>query len=73
MLERAAGAYLDAVAPVPFAETMVHLPLLLLCRVDGKSPVEYITDEGVRAGIRRLARGLLAERPGDLKELSERL
>jgi len=35
------------------------LPGLLLARVDGKSPVEYLTDEGDRALVRRLARRFL--------------
>ena len=36
------------------------LPGLLLARVDGKSPVEYLTDAG-RARVRSVARRLLAE------------
>ncbi len=36
------------------------LPGLLLARVDGKSPVEYITDENGRAPVRRASRRLLA-------------
>lgn len=35
------------------------LPGLLLARVDGKSPVEYITDEGARNKVRSVARALL--------------
>ena len=35
------------------------LPGLLLARVDGKSPVEYITIEAQRETVRRVARGLL--------------
>ncbi len=73
LLVRAAAAYSDAVAEVPFAATMVHLPLLLICRVDGKSPVEYITSEVTRTAIRRYARSLLAEPPRDVAELFERL
>ena len=37
------------------------LPGLLLARVDGKSPVEYITTEAPRATVRRTARALLAD------------
>lgn len=37
------------------------LPGLLLARVDGKSPVEYITTEPPRAIVRRTARALLAD------------
>jgi aminoglycoside phosphotransferase (APT) family kinase protein len=36
------------------------LPGLLLARVDGKSPVEYLTTEVERAPVRRAARALLA-------------
>ena len=36
------------------------LPGLLLARVDGKSPVEYVTDETDRNRVRRTARALLA-------------
>jgi aminoglycoside phosphotransferase (APT) family kinase protein len=35
------------------------LPGLLLARVDGKSPVEYITDDAQRNTVRRVARALL--------------
>ena len=73
LLARAAQAYADAVSAVPFADTMVHLPLLLLCRVDGKSPVEYITQDDVRAAIRQYARSLLAEPARTVSELFERL
>jgi aminoglycoside phosphotransferase (APT) family kinase protein len=37
------------------------LPGLLLARVDGKSPVEYITDDAQREHVRRAARPLLLE------------
>ena len=36
------------------------LPGLLLARVDGKSPVEYLTAEDDKARVRRVARALLA-------------
>ena len=39
------------------------LPALFLARVDGKSPVEYITADETRAAIRRVARPLVAEPP----------
>ena len=35
------------------------LPGLLLARVDGKSPVEYLTDESSKDTVRRVARALL--------------
>ena len=37
------------------------LPGLLLARVDGKSPVEYITEEAPRNRVRRVARHLLLQ------------
>jgi aminoglycoside phosphotransferase (APT) family kinase protein len=46
------------------------LPGLLLARVDGKSPVEYITREDQRAAVRRVSRALLqhpAERLADVR------
>jgi aminoglycoside phosphotransferase (APT) family kinase protein len=36
------------------------LPGLLLARVDGKSPVEYLTEERDKAHVRRVGRALLA-------------
>jgi aminoglycoside phosphotransferase (APT) family kinase protein len=46
------------------------LPGLFLARVDGKSPVEYVTDEQDKDRVRRTARSLLSdpvERLGDVK------
>ena len=45
------------------AATIQHLGGLLLARIDGKSPVEYITDEGLKERIRQHARGLLCSAP----------
>jgi aminoglycoside phosphotransferase (APT) family kinase protein len=39
------------------------LPALLLARVDGKSPAEYVTCENDRDRVRRIARQLIARRP----------
>lgn len=39
--------------------TLKQLGCLMLARVDGKSPVEYLTDEGRRAVVRRAARALI--------------
>ena len=47
------------------------LPGLFLARVDGKSPVEYITDEADKNRVRRVARALLvapASEPGQVCE-----
>ena len=42
------------------------LPALFLARVDGKSPVEYITAEAERDRVRRVARPLVAAPPAGL-------
>ena len=42
------------------ARTARLLPGLLLGRVDGKSPVEYLTEEADKERVRKVARGLLA-------------
>jgi aminoglycoside phosphotransferase (APT) family kinase protein len=45
------------------------LPGLLLARVDGKSPVEYLTDERDKDRVRRVARALLAAPVAQLDEV----
>jgi 5-methylthioribose kinase len=69
------NAYLDGVtweAPEDVeARTAALLPALLLARVDGKSPVEYLTDEKDCAFVRDMAKALLkspAETLGELRE-----
>lgn len=47
------------------------LPGLFLARVDGKSPVEYITDETQKDMVRRCARALLLEPPRRLAEVAD--
>ena len=47
------------------------LPGLLLARVDGKSPVEYLTDEASKDRVRRVARSLLAAPPSRLASVRE--
>ena len=47
------------------------LPGLFLARVDGKSPVEYVTDEVAKDRVRRVARALLADPPSHLWEIRE--
>jgi hypothetical protein len=39
------------------------LPGLFLARIDGKSPVEYLTEERDKDTVRRVARSLLADPP----------
>lgn len=59
-----AGAYLPGVDWEPAAALEARaarlLPGLFLARVDGKSPVEYITTDADRDRVRRVARALLA-------------
>ncbi len=59
-----ANAYLAAVTWEPreaIEARIAHLlPGLLLARVDGKSPAEYITTDAARTHVRRVARALLA-------------
>ena len=49
-------------------DTIRQLGVLLLARVDGKSPVEYITTAAAKARVRRLARAILS---GDLPHLAD--
>jgi aminoglycoside phosphotransferase (APT) family kinase protein len=51
------------------ARTARLLPGLFLGRVDGKSPVEYITAECDKDRVRRVARALLAASVGDPEEV----
>jgi len=46
-----------------------HLACLLLARIDGKSPAEYIRAEGLRARVRQFARKLIVSTPGSIEEL----
>jgi hypothetical protein len=66
-----AGAYLEAYAPAGLqARAASLLPGLLLARVDGKSPVEYLTEEAQKARVRRVARALIQALPSRLAEVS---
>jgi aminoglycoside phosphotransferase (APT) family kinase protein len=46
------------------------LPALLLARIDGKSPVEYISDDKTRHRVGRVARSLVSAVPSRLTEVS---
>jgi aminoglycoside phosphotransferase (APT) family kinase protein len=65
--DRLADTYLSAATWEPRedleARAALLLPGLLLARVDGKSPVEYVTVEADKARIRRVARTLLLDQP----------
>jgi tRNA A-37 threonylcarbamoyl transferase component Bud32 len=70
-----AETYLAAVTWEPRADIerrAAHLlPGLFLARVDGKSPVEYLNDEGDKNKVRRCARRLLAEPVDGLKHIRD--
>jgi 5-methylthioribose kinase len=69
------AAYLAGVSwepPAAYERRAAHLlPGLFLARADGKSPVEYITDEG-KARVRRVAVPLVATPPDHLNEVRTR-
>ena len=69
------AAYLAKVAWEPPAEIEARaaslLPGLMLARVDGKSPVEYLTQDADKDLVREVAEGLLLEPPGRLAEVSD--
>ena len=60
-----AGTYIDGVTWEPReaieARTATLLPALTLARIDGKSPVEYLTDEQTRQKVRKAARELILD------------
>ena len=68
-----AGAYLAGVDWEPAASLERRaaqlLPALFLARVDGKSPVEYLTDEGSKDAVRVAARSLLTHPVDTLDEV----
>jgi aminoglycoside phosphotransferase (APT) family kinase protein len=70
-----AGAYLAAVDWEPRAEVEARvaalLPGLLLARIDGKSPVEYVTEEADKARVRSVAVPLVANSPPSLSMIRD--
>ena len=68
-----AAGYLARVSwepPAAIEARAAHLlPGLLLGRVDGKSPAEYVTDENDKEHVRRVARGFLLEPTASLASL----
>ena len=65
--ERLAATYLERIAFEGVqARAAALLPGLLLARVDGKSPVEYLTEDAQRAQVRRVARRLLQQPVAEL-------
>jgi 5-methylthioribose kinase len=68
-------AYLGGVTwedPVAIDRRVARLlPMLFLARVDGKSPVEYLTDDESRAFVRGAAMQMIVEPPANLAVLAE--
>jgi 5-methylthioribose kinase len=56
-----AGAF-----PAPEAMAVRHLGGLMLARVDGKSPVEYLKDARTKSRIRQAAKQILRDRPSTI-------
>ena len=52
------------------ARAAALLPGLFLARVDGKSPVEYLTRDGEREAVRRCAAPLIAAPPSRLDDVA---
>jgi aminoglycoside phosphotransferase (APT) family kinase protein len=70
-----AGAYLAGVdwesADDLEARAGALLPALFLARIDGKSPVEYLTRESERAAVRRCAIPLIANPPRRVRDVAD--
>jgi aminoglycoside phosphotransferase (APT) family kinase protein len=74
-LDALAAAYLAGTDWEPRADVEARaarlLPALFLGRIDGKSPVEYVTDEADKNLVRATALPLLAEPPRTLAAIRE--
>jgi 5-methylthioribose kinase len=62
------NAYRPLGLPDPDDYVLAHLGALLLARVDGKSPAEYLT-EAERVAARALATAILTDRPSTLDDV----
>jgi 5-methylthioribose kinase len=51
--------------------TLRHLGGLMLARIDGKSPVEYIQDSATKERVRKAARRILVEGPRNLEHAAD--
>lgn len=65
-----AGAHWESRAALE-ARVASLLPGLLLARVDGKSPVEYLTGESDQARVRRVASALIEAHPSTLGQVRD--
>jgi len=69
----AAERFLEALpAGWPEERTIAHLGALMLARVDGKSPVEYLS-EAQRVRVRSVARELILRPPDTVREVFNRI
>ena len=70
------AAYLSRVAWEPAeacdARAAALLPGLMLARIDGKSPVEYLTDEARKDAVRGFARTLIADPVATVSMVAQR-
>ena len=55
------------------AMTIRHVGGLMLARIDGKSPVEYIRDEEVKVKVREAAINILLDPPASMEKLIARI
>ena len=62
-----------AARPFFEAATLRHLPFLMLARVDGKSPAEYLTEEAERRHVREAAKEMIFHCPLTIEGLLPRL
>ena len=66
-------AYRDELPAIDWAEllaeTRLQLGCLMLARIDGKSPVEYITDEPTKETVRRVSRFILHEQSAKMSDI----
>ena len=66
-------AYRDELPAINWAEllgeTRLQLGCLMLARIDGKSPVEYITDEPTKETVRRVSHFVLHEQSSAMEEI----
>jgi 5-methylthioribose kinase len=72
--QAAAGFWGKFVAGVPREAwiepaTLQHLGWLMLARVDGKSPAEYLRDAAIQDRVRRFARDLITSPPDSVAEV----
>jgi len=72
-LDRAYGTHVNWEPPATLAaRTAALLPGLMLARIDGKSPVEYLTTDAAKDEVREFARALLIAPVGQPSAIAKR-